>query len=78
MTHQFFRKEIEIVNITYHKIYILNIHANSQNSGTVILRTQHKQDTPKPRIISMTIYISEYRSLLTKSSEVPNLSSSKD
>lgn len=51
MTHQFFRKEIEIVNITYHKIYILNIHANSQNSGTVILRTQHKQDTPKPHII---------------------------
>lgn len=38
------------VNITYHKIYILNIHANSLNSGIGILCTQQKQKNPKPCI----------------------------
>lgn len=51
MIHQFFKKETETVNVTYHKIYILNIHANSLNAGIGILCTWQKQKKPpKPRI----------------------------
>lgn len=63
----------ETVNSTNHIIYILNIYANSLSSGIKILCTQQKQKTPKQYIKDM-----HDRSLLTKSSEVPNLSSSKD
>lgn len=73
MIRQFFNQEVETVNVTYHKIYILNTYLNSLNSGTRILCTQQKQKPPK----QYTKYIHD-RSLLTKSSEVPNLSSSKD
>lgn len=86
MIHQFFEQEGETVNMTYNKIYILNIYANSLNSGIGILCTQQEQK-PQNNILNifMTINLKasptpKYRShtLLTKSSEVPNLSSSKD
>ena len=66
-------QETETVNVTYLKIYILNIYANSLNSGIRILCTQQKPKHPVQYIKCI-----HDRSLLTKSSEVPNLSSSKD
>lgn len=80
MIHQFFRKETEIINITYHKIYILNIHMQIHKIQELQLSVPRRDRTPQIHMlhIFMTTYISKYRSLLTKSSEVPSLSSSKD
>lgn len=43
MIQEVFKQERE-VNITYHKIYILNIYANSLNSRVRILCTQKKSN----------------------------------
>lgn len=40
-------QEAETVNVTYLKIYILSIYANSLNSGIRILYTQQKPKHPK-------------------------------
>lgn len=59
MIHQFFEQEGETVNMTYNKIYILNIYANSLNSGIRILCTQQEQK-PQNNILNifMTINLS--------------------
>lgn len=56
MIHQFFKQEVEIVNMTYNEIYILNIYANPLNSGIRILCTQQEQ-TPQNNILNIFMTI---------------------
>lgn len=56
MIHQFFKQEMETVNITYHKIYILNLYANSSYSGIRILCTQQEQK-PQSNILNIFMTI---------------------